>query len=183
MEALYRIHTESKHRDQTVSFRVGTLQGAEIQYLRLLSDVLYHGSPRNTRNARTQSLFDRHLSWDMAHGFPLLTTKQMFWKGIVEELLFFIRGDTQTKLLEAKGVRIWKGNTSREFLDSIGHTQLEEGQMGPMYGYQWRHFGKPFGSPSADPGVDQLGNFIEDIRANPTSRRHLMTTFHPGQVR
>jgi len=120
---------------KTVTFRVGSVEGAEIQYLRLLSEVLHFGSHRTTRNARTRSLFDRNLSWDMANGFPLITTKKMFWKGIVEELLFFIRGETQTKRLEEKGVRIWKGNTSREFLDSIGKPHMEEGCMGPMYGY------------------------------------------------
>ena len=79
-----------------------------------------NGERRPTRNADTFSIFHKSLSWDMRDGFPLLTTKKMFWKGIVEELLFFIRGDTQTKKLEEKGVRIWKGNTTRDFLDSRG---------------------------------------------------------------
>lgn len=135
IESLYRTHYTSQDPMKTVTFRVGSVEGAEIQYLRLLSEVLHFGSHRTTRNARTRSLFDRNLSWDMANGFPLITTKKMFWKGIVEELLFFIRGETQTKRLEEKGVRIWKGNTSREFLDSIGKPHMEEGCMGPMYGY------------------------------------------------
>lgn len=100
--------------------RIGTLQGVEIQYLRLMKEVLLHGETRTTRNATTRSLFGRSIVWDMKDGFPLLTTKRMFWKGIVEELLFFIRGNTQTKQLEEKGVNIWKGNTNREYLDQIG---------------------------------------------------------------
>jgi dihydrofolate reductase/thymidylate synthase len=161
--------------------RIGTMKGVEIQYLRLMKEVLLQGETRATRNATTKSLFGRSISWDMADGFPLLTTKKMYWKGIVEELLFFIRGDTQTKKLEEKGVRIWKGNTDRAFLDANGHGDYEEGEMGPMYGYQWRHFGKPLRDPNGG-GIDQLRAFIQDIQVNPTSRRHLLTTYNPAQV-
>lgn len=145
--------------------RIGTLQGVEIQYLRLMKEVLLHGDTRATRNATTRSLFGRSIRWDMKDEFPLLTTKKMYWRGIVEELLFFIRGDTQTKQLEEKGVNIWKGNTNRAFLDAHGHGDYEEGEMGPMYGYQWRHFGKPLRDPPGEgtgegTGVDQLAQFI-----------------------
>lgn len=167
--------------------RIGSITGLETQYLRLIQDVLTNGSLRQTRNAECYSTFDKELKWDMADGFPLLTTKKMFWKGIVEELLFFIKGETQSKLLEEKGVRIWTGNTSREFLDSMGFTSYTDGEMGPMYGYQWRSFGKPYESRKEDlksnPGIDQLSDFISDIKLNPNSRRILMTTYNPSQVR
>jgi dihydrofolate reductase/thymidylate synthase len=112
----------------------------EYQYLNLVKDILENGERRKTRNADTFSDFCKHLKFDLRDGFPLLTTKKMFLKGIIEELLFFIRGDTQSKILEEKGINIWKGNTNREFLDANDFKDRKEGEMGPMYGYQWRHF-------------------------------------------
>jgi len=97
----------------------------------------------------------------------------MFFKGIIHELLFFIRGSTNSKELEANGVNIWKGNTSRQFLDSNGFNNYEDGEMGPMYGFQWRRF---------DGKIDQLKNVLDELENNPNSRRLLMTTFNPLQV-
>lgn len=157
----------------------------ETQYLGTLFDVIVTGDERKTRNAVTHSKFMKTLTCDLSEGFPLLTTKKMFWKGIVEELLFFIRGDTDASKLSEKGVKIWDPNTSREFLDSLG-LNYPVGQMGPMYGYQWRHFNKPY--PETDEnshinGVDQLKKVIEEIKADPTSRRIIMTDFNPQQAR
>ena len=151
----------------------------ERQYLELLKDVLENGERRIGRNGEVISDFCKHLKFDLRDGFPLLTTKKMFTKGIIEELIFFIRGETDSKLLEAKGINIWKGNTSREFLDANGFKDRKEGQMGPMYGYQWRNFGAEM---VLDSGVDQLQNVINEIQTNPTSRRILLTTYNPAQV-
>ena len=112
----------------------------EYQYLVLLKDILKNGERRATRNSETISEFCKHLKFDLRESFPLLTTKKMFTKGIIEELLFFIRGDIDTKSLEEKGINIWKGNTSREFLDTNGFKDRKDGEMGPMYGSIWRHF-------------------------------------------
>ena len=112
----------------------------EQQYLNLVKDIIENGNRRVGRNGEIISDFCKHLKFDLRTGFPLLTTKKMFIKGNIEELLFFIRGDTNSKLLEEKGINIWKGNTSREFLDANGFTNRKEGEMGPMYGSQWRHF-------------------------------------------
>jgi dihydrofolate reductase/thymidylate synthase len=112
----------------------------EQQYIDLIKDILENGERRQTRNAETISDFCKHLKFDLRDGFPLLTTKKMFLKGIIEELLFFIRGDTNSKILEEKGINIWKGNTSREFLDANGFKDRKEGEMGPMYGSIWRNF-------------------------------------------
>jgi dihydrofolate reductase/thymidylate synthase len=152
----------------------------ETQYLSTLYDVIISGHQRETRNGITQSKFMKTLTCDLADGFPLLTTKKMFWKGIVEELLFFIRGDTDSTKLSSKGVKIWESNTSREFLDSLG-LDYPVGEMGPMYGYQWRHFNKPY-PHSDEPGIDQLKKVIEEIKLDPTSRRIIMTDFNPLQV-
>jgi thymidylate synthase len=144
----------------------------EYQYLNMLKKTL-STNKRMTRNGYTYSYFGDMIRFDLTQGFPLLTTKKMFFKGIIYELLFFIRGQTDSKILETNGVNIWKGNTSREFLDSVGHTDYNVGEMGPMYGYQWRHFnGK----------IDQLKNVLYEIETNPMSRRLLMTVFNPEQV-
>ena len=137
-----------------------------------------------TRNAKTYSIFDNSITFDMKDGFPLLTTKRMFWKGIVEELLFFIRGDTNSKHLEDKGVRIWQGNTTQEFIDNIG-LPYQEGDMGPMYGFMWRHFGADYTGCNTDytnQGFDQLSKIVEEIKTNPHSRRILMSDFDPSRA-
>ena len=146
----------------------------EIQYLSLLQNVLKTGKDSEGRNGITRSVFGKHLKFDLREGFPLLTTKKMFLRGIVEELLFFIRGDTNTKILEEKGINIWKGNTSREFLDKMKF-DYPEGEMGPMYGYQWRTFNGE--------KIDQFVDVIETIKTDPKSRRILMTTYNPIQVK
>jgi dihydrofolate reductase / thymidylate synthase len=152
---------------------------AENQYLNLMNEIITNGERRDTRNGETRSLFSKELNFDVSNSVPLLTTKRMFWKGIVEELLFFIRGEINTLKLEEKGIKIWKGNTNKEFLNKQ-NLNYEEGCMGPMYGYQWRYFNKPLNKESG--GIDQLKNLINEIKINPTSRRLLITDFNPSQV-
>ena len=161
----------------------------ETQYLNILKDMIETGEERVTRNGTTLSKFFKTISFDMKDGFPLLTTKKMFWKGVVEELLFFIRGDTDTTKLSEKGIRIWEPNTSREFLDKM-NLNYNVGDMGPMYGYQWRYFNKMYNgnentldiSSAKLTGIDQLEKVIEEIKSDPHSRRIMMTTFNPSQV-
>lgn len=164
-----------------ISFRIGKVEKSiEQQYLKLLTKIIKSGDYRQTRNGFTFSTFSSVLSMDLQKGFPLLTTKKMFWKGIVEELLFFIRGDTNTKHLEEKGVRIWEGNTNQEFLNKMGFDYPER-HMGPMYGYQWRFYGKKYGSD--EKGLDQLSQLIQDIKNDPHSRRLLLTDYNPLQAK
>ena len=132
-------------------------------------------------------MFNHSLKCDLREGFPLLTTK-VFLRGIIEELLFFIRGDTITSKLSNKSINIWKGNTSAEFLKDR-NLDYAEGVMGPMYGFQWRNFNKKYfvdnlGKPytiNDGGGIDQLANVIHLIKNDPTSRRILMTSFNPEQ--
>ena len=155
---------------------------AEYQYLKLLNEVLQYGDERQTRNGIVHSIFGREMSFNVSCNFPLLTTKKMFMKGIVEELLFFIRGDTDTNKLMEQGINIWKGNTTREFLDKLG-LNYEEGMMGPMYGYQWRFFGKPYNDNNNQNNyIDQFKNIIETLKKDPNSRRLIMTDFNPAMV-
>jgi thymidylate synthase len=157
----------------------------EEGYLLGLKEILEKGTLRKTRNSNTISLFGLKLDFDISESFPLLTTKKVYWKGVVEELLWFIKGDTNSKHLEEKKVNIWKGNSSREFLDSMSLNDYDEGECGPIYGYQWRHFNAPYEGCNADytgKGVDQLKNCIDLIMNDPTSRRIFMSAWNPEQL-
>lgn len=157
----------------------------EHQYLSLLKDCLYDGEMRNTRNGYTYSLFNKTISFDLNRGFPLLTTKSVFMKGIVEELFFFLKGQTDSKKLEAKNINIWKPNTSQSFINMIG-LPYEEGDMGCMYGWQWKHFGAEYIDCKTDytgKGFNQIEYVLNLLEKDPTSRRILMTTYNPAQAK
>lgn len=154
----------------------------EREYLNLLKEIIYMGDYRVTRNAKTFSLFGRTLKFDLKDKYPLLTTKRTFFRGVIEELIFFMKGNTNTKLLEEKGVNIWKGNTCKEFLDKM-NLPYKEGDMGPMYGFNWNHFGADYmGSDQEYGGYNQIEKVIELIRTDPHSRRILFTTFNPVEA-
>ena len=126
------------------------------------------------------------MKFSLEDGFPLLTTKRVFFRGVFEELMWFLRGQTDASILQDKGVHIWDGNTSREYLDSRGLQRYQEGDAGPIYGFQWRHFGAPYGSslPSSplSKGTDQLAYVIEEIMKNPQSRRIVMSAWNPPDL-
>lgn len=157
----------------------------EYAYLTALQKVLSEGVSRQTRNSKTLSLFGVKLDFDISLKFPLMTTKKMYWTGILHELLWFISGNTNSKFLEEKRVRIWKGNSTREYLDSIGLEHYPEGDCGPIYGFQWRHFNAPYTGTDSNyegQGIDQLKNVINLLRTDPTSRRIFMTSWNPCQL-
>jgi len=178
------IKEENKYDEFTHYILVKSEKG-EKQYLDILNNVINNSVERNSRNSIVKSTFFKNMTFDIRNGFPLLTTKKMFFRGIVEELLFFIRGDTDSKILENKGVNIWKGNTSREFLDNLNLKDRKEGIMGPLYGYQWRYFNSKYDETTGKPlekGIDQFKNVIDCIKNNSESRRILMTDFNPEQA-
>ena len=152
----------------------------EQQYLDLLSKLVKADPKEDRTGVVTHSEFGHQMRFSLRDGqLPLLTTKKVFVRGVIEELLFFIRGDRDTKALEEKGVKIWTGNTTREFLDKRGLTDYKEGDMGPMYGVQWRNFGGA--SQFEGWGVDQLQNAFNLIKNNPTSRRIMVTALNPQE--
>jgi thymidylate synthase len=164
---------EERHTNDCSYYTYARKTGEE-EYVNLVKDVLTNGESRDDRTGvGTIGLFGKHFTMDISNSFPLLTTKRVWWKGVLEELLFFISGSTDTKILEEKGVNIWKGNTSREFLDKRGLHNLEEGEYGKSYGYQWRKFGNK---------VDQLQTLIDGIKNDPFSRRHYMTAWNPLEL-
>lgn len=143
----------------------------EYQYLNILKKVKENGIIKNGRNGKTYSYFGDILKFNIENQFPLLTTKKVFFKGVVEELLWFLRGSVNSKELEEKGVNIWKGNSNREFLDANGFYDYEEGYLGPIYGFQWRSFNGE---------IDQLKYVLNEINNN--SRRIIINAWNPCQL-
>lgn len=134
------------------------------QYLDLLRDILENGVDKMDRTGvGTRSVFGRQMRFDLNEGFPLLTTKKMHLKSIIYELLWFIRGDTNVKYLQEHGVRIWN-----EWAD-------ENGDLGPVYGAQWRNW-------NGD-GIDQLAEVIETLKRNPNDRRMIVSAWNPSQLK
>lgn len=157
----------------------------EEQYLNALRVLLVEGEAREDRTGTgTLSKFGHQFRFDLRDGrVPLLTTKRVPWKMVLEELLWFLKGHTDSKLLEEKGVRIWTGNSSRAYLDSRGLTSYREGDIGPGYGFQWRHFGGQYVDCSTqygpDVGVDQVLAIEKQLLSDPRSRRICMTAWNP----
>jgi len=156
----------------------------EQQYLALIERILATGSRRGDRTGTgTLSVFGAQMRFSLRDGaFPLLTTKKVFLRGIAEELFWFVKGSTSAKELQDKNVRIWDGNSTREYLDSIGLKDREEGDLGPVYGFQWRHCGAEYTNMHADytgKGVDQLAEVIDSLKNNPNSRRHIICSWAP----
>ena len=136
------------------------------QYLDLLKHVSENGAAKTDRTGTgTKSVFGHQSRYDLSQGFPVLTTKKLHLKSIIHELLWFIAGDTNIKYLKDNGVRIWD-----EWAD-------ENGDLGPVYGYQWRNW--PNGSGGT---IDQIEKLVESLKNNPDSRRHIVTAWNPADV-
>jgi len=156
----------------------------EINYLNILHKIMREGIRTESRNSITYSTFGERMVFNMDNGFPLLTTKKMGYKTILRELLWFIRGSTSNQELLDKNVHIWSQNSTREFLDSRG-LNYEEGDLGPVYGFQWRHSGAEYKDCHTDYkglGVDQLQNVINLIKNDPNSRRIIMNSWNPQDI-
>jgi len=162
----------------------------EYQYLELVRKIIETGVDKKDRTGTgTRSIFGCQSRYSLSEwNLPLLTTKRVFWKGVVEELLWFIHGSTNAKELSAKGVSIWDPNGSRQFLDSLGFTEREEGDLGPVYGFQWRHFGATYVDHHTDytgQGVDQLADVIRTLKSDlkgEDNRRIVMCAWNPKDL-
>ena len=136
------------------------------QYLDLMRHVFEHGTPKADRTGTgTRSVFGWQMRFDLGTGFPMLTTKKLHLRSIIHELLWFLQGDTNIRYLKENGVRIWD-----EWAD-------EHGDLGPVYGHQWRHWKTPDGRE-----IDQITQLIEGLKKNPDSRRHIVTAWNPADV-
>lgn len=174
----------------------------EQRYLRLMHDVLTNGAfkPVDRTGVGTWSAFGKSLRFNLRDGrLPMLTTKKMYFKGIAKELLWFLKGDcTNTDALVRDNVHIWDGNSSRDYLDARGLTEYVEGELGPVYGYQWRHWGKPYipqnrlqtktsagrSQPHDDDdnGIDQIRRIVHTLRTNPHDRRMILSAWNVSDI-
>ncbi|WYZ45936.1 hypothetical protein EsH8_IX_000161 [Colletotrichum jinshuiense] len=164
----------------------------EYQYLDLVREILETGEHRPDRTGTgTYSLFAPiplkfSLNKDGEPLLPLLTTKRVFLRAVIAELLWFVEGNTSSLALSEAGVKIWDGNGSREFLDSVGLSHREVGDLGPVYGFQWRHFGAEYVDSKTDytgQGVDQLAEVIHKLKTNPYDRRILLSAWNPADLK
>lgn len=154
----------------------------EIGYLNLLEYVLKNGSIIETRNGKTISSFGLFIKFTDIQKLPLLTTKKIYVKGVIEELLWFLKGSTNAKLLQDKNVHIWDGNSSREYLDNNGFSNYKEGELGPIYGWQWRTFGKKYIGNGDINGIDQIKYVIIELMKDNHSRRAVLSGWNPLQL-
>ena len=158
----------------------------ESQYINLIKHILENGISKYDRTGiGTLSIFGYNMKFNLRESFPLLTTKKVYWKGVVEELLWFISGSTDSNKLKEKGVKIWEGNSSREFLDSRGLSHYDQGDIGAGYGFQWRHFGAKYTNmydSYEGKGIDQLKDVIYKIKNTPNDRRIIMSAWNPTDL-
>ncbi len=161
----------------------------EKQYINLLNKIIHSGHLEIGRNGETYSVFGECMRFSLKDNkIPILTTKKVAWKTCLKELLWFIGGKTDNKLLKDQGVHIWDANSTREFLDSVGLEKYDVDELGPIYGYQWRNFNKPYTNKNVnengDKGIDQLQQIIDTLRdpEKRTSRRIIMTAWNPCQL-
>lgn len=173
-----------------LTYELNTTPHQEYQYLDLCRKVLDMGNTRVDRTGvGTISLFGTQMSFDISSCVPLITTKRVAWRHCIEELLWFLRGDTDARILQQKGVKIWDGNSSRQFLDRRGLTNYEDGILGPIYGWQWRFFGAKYYPIYADTskkipenGIDQIEQLIRSLKTDPFGRRHVVSAWNPTDL-
>lgn len=160
----------------------------ENQYTDLIRKIIADGTREESRNGPIRAIFGAQMRFSLEHGrMPILTTKKTAWKTCLKELLWFISGSTDNNVLHSKNVHIWDINASREYLDSAGLSHLEENDLGPIYGHQWRHFNAPYTTCHADytgEGVDQLKYIIDALSTveGRKSRRLVMSAWNPQQL-
>jgi dihydrofolate reductase / thymidylate synthase len=153
----------------------------EQEYLHLLRRIINEGEHKTNRTCiDTKSLCFEHLSYDLTDTFPILTTRKQYIRGIFEELLFYLRGQTNNEILVDKGVNVWTQNTTKEFLEK-NNLDLQEGDMGPTYGFNFRHFGGDYidCENKHNCGVDQLKELIHTLKTDPNSRRMIINLWDP----
>ncbi len=173
------------------------MNNIEHDYLKLLHDILHNGIEKDTRNGKTRSVFGRQIRHKMSEGYPLLTTKKMPFRVIATELMWFLRGDTNIKFLVDNGCNIWTGDAYKKYSSQVvsWEPHLDEkmfidriktddefaekwGELGPVYGKQWRRILMPFDMMV----IDQIQNLIRDLKTNPDSRRLMVNAWNVGEL-
>jgi thymidylate synthase len=181
-----QVASSAGYRYPSSAAEVSLVQHEECQYLNLIRYILADGESRPDRTGTgTLSIFaPPQLRFSLRDNvFPLLTTKRVFFRAVLEELLWFVKADTNALHLSELGVKIWDGNGSREYLDSIGLQHRKVGDLGPVYGFQWRHYGAEYVDCDTDytgQGIDQLADVINKIKNSPYDRRIIMSAWNPS---
>lgn len=174
----------NKHKDRNINDD----KHEEYQYLNLLKDLINEGSLEKGRNGKTICSFGSCMHFSLENDkIPILTTKKTAWKTCLKELLWFVKGQTSNKILNDQNVKIWNGNASKEFLKSRGLGHYKEGDLGPLYGFQWRHFNAPYKTCDdnySNKGIDQLQEVINNLKdpEKRTSRRMIVSAWNPCQI-
>ena len=195
------LHKENTNKENTNQNIVSVKEiHEEYQYLNIMKNIMENGYWEECRNGKTKTLFGASMRFSLKDGqIPVLTTKKTAWKMCLKELLWFIHGETDAKLLQQQGVHIWDANGSREFLDSRGLIDYEVDELGPIYGYQWRGFDRNYFSKAKlkemrdkkensallmCKGIDQLQDIIDALKdpQTRTSRRLIITSWNPNQL-
>jgi len=171
-----------KNRDRNEDYH------EEYQYLNLIQDIINEGSIEKGRNGFTKCTIGSVMHFSLKDGIiPILTTKKTAWKTCLKELLWFIKGDTSNKRLNEQKVHIWDGNSSKEYMETRGLSHYQEGDLGPIYGYQWRFFNAKYDNCDTDysgKGYDQLQEVIDCLKdpSKRTSRRLVVSAWNPCQM-
>jgi dihydrofolate reductase/thymidylate synthase len=174
----------TKSRDYSRYTYVPKITHEEYQYLNLLKQAKMGELKNDRTGVGTSSIFGTRMEFNIENTIPILTTKKVNWEAVVKELLFFISGKSDTRILSDQGVKIWEGNTRKEALEKLG-LPWDEGDCGPMYGHQFRHWNAKYEGCDKDykgQGIDQLKKVIDSIRTEPHSRRHIISTWNPEQL-
>lgn len=179
----YRCRNQGTRETPNGVIQLYSVLSEEQMYLDMMSEVLQLGNVRPDRTGvGVHSLFGHTLRFNLLdRTLPLLTTKRVFFKGVAKELLWFLKGSTHTQWLQAHGVHIWDGNGTRAFLDNRGLTHYPEGELGPVYGFQWRNWGKEYPSVEGR-GIDQIQKIIHTIQTNPFDRRMILSAWNVSQL-
>lgn len=160
----------------------------EYQYLNLLKDLMEHGTLEEGRNGKAQTAFGCAMHFSLGDSkIPILTTKKTAWKTCLKELLWFVKGQTDNNILNKQKVHIWDGNSTSEYMKSVGLSHYTDGDLGPLYGFQWRFFNAPYSSCNDNytgNGVDQLQQVIDILKdpAMRNSRRLVVSAWNPCQI-
>ena len=184
-----RIKIEEQLRKiNSLDIRLLKTKKEEDQYINLIKKILKEGDNIESRNGKVKTIFGWNMEFSLKNNkVPILTTKKVAYKTCIKELLWFISGKTDNKLLKEKNVHIWDANGSREFLDSRNLTNREEDDLGPVYGHQWRHFNAPYETCNDDytnKGIDQIEYIISSLKhpEKKYSRRLIMSSWNPCQL-
>jgi len=172
--------------DYSESFTNKWISDEAEQYLAIMNEIMQYGIDRDDRTGiGTRSIFSSRQLYDLSDTFPIITTRHQWLRGIFEELKLYLSGKTDNTILQDKGINIWNGNTSREFLNSRGLDDYPEGDMGETYGFNFRHFGGKYENCKSEyrrgeNGFDQVENVINLIKTDPTSRRIIINLWNPS---